>query len=130
GAAAPAGGRAGAGGGGGGRAVGPGPVAGPFRLRGGPMRDVSLVTGATGFIGGYVVRHLVADGVPTRVLVRRPELLPSEVRGQVEVVQGDVRDRAALVAAVRGADTVLHLAACARAWSRDPTEFATVNVQG
>ena len=93
------------------------------------MSAVTLVTGATGFIGGYVVRHLVADGVPTRVLVRRPELLPSEVRGQVEVVQGDVRDRAALVAAVRGADTVLHLAACARAWSRDPTEFATVNVQ-
>src|SRR5438034_9610678 len=43
----------------------------------------TLVTGATGFIGGYVVRHLVADGVPTRVLLRRPELLPSEVRGQV-----------------------------------------------
>src|SRR5438034_3985642 len=43
----------------------------------------TLVNGATGFIGGYVVRHLVADGVPTRVLLRRPELLPSEVRGQV-----------------------------------------------
>ncbi len=92
------------------------------------MTGVTLVTGATGFIGGYLVRRLVADGVRTRVLVRRPELLPPEVRGRIEVVRGDVRDRARLVAAVEGAHTVLHLAACARAWSRDPTEFATVNV--
>src|SRR2546427_596110 len=33
-----------------------------------------------------------------------------------------------VVAAVRGAETVLHLAACARAWARDPAEFTAVNV--
>jgi len=93
------------------------------------MSAVTLVTGATGLIGRHLVRQLVADGVPTRVLARRPELLPPTVQGRLEVVRGDVRDRAALVAAVRGAGTVLHLAACARAWSRDPTEFATVNVE-
>src|SRR3989442_15156569 len=63
-------------------AVGPGPGAAPFRVRGGPMSAVTLVTGATGFIGGYVVRQLVADGGPTRVLVRRPGLLPAGGRGQ------------------------------------------------
>ena len=90
----------------------------------------TLVTGATGFIGSYVLRQLLADGVATRVLVRRPELLPADVRARVDVVRGDMRDRAAVWAAVGkgGRDTVLHLAACARAWSRDPAEFTAVNV--
>ena len=92
------------------------------------MSDLTLVTGATGFIGSYLVRQLVAAGARTRVLARRPELLPAEARPCVEVVRGDVRDGAALAAAVQGAGTVLHLAACARAWSRDPTEFQAVNV--
>ncbi len=92
------------------------------------MSGLTLVTGATGFIGSYLVRQLVSAGARTRVLVRRPELLPADVRSRVEVTRGDVRDGAALVAAVQGADTVLHLAACARAWSSDPTEFAAVNV--
>ncbi len=92
------------------------------------MSAVTLVTGATGFIGSYLVRQLVAAGVTTRVLVRRPDLLSPEVRARVQVVAGDVRDHATLGSAVRGAHTVLHLAACARAWSRDPTEFTAVNV--
>ena len=92
------------------------------------MSGLTLVTGATGFIGRYLVRQLVAAGARTRVLVRRPELLPADARPRVEVVQGDVRDGAALVAAVEGVDTVLHLAACARAWSPDPTEFDAVNI--
>ena len=93
------------------------------------IRGVTLVTGASGFIGRYVVQHLLARGRPVRVLVRRPEALPESARRAVEVVAGDVRDRAALARAVRGAHTVLHLAACARAWSRDPQEFLDVNVR-
>src|SRR3989442_6970900 len=92
------------------------------------VSGLTLVTGATGFIGGHLVRQLVADGVHTRVLARRPESLSAALRARVEVVRGDVRDAGTLVAAVRGAETVLHLAACARAWSRDPAEFTAVNV--
>lgn len=92
------------------------------------MSGLTVVTGATGFIGGHLVRQLVADGVHTRVLVRRPESLSAALRARVEVVRGDVRDAGTLVAAVRGAETVLHLAACARAWARDPAEFTAVNV--
>lgn len=93
------------------------------------MSGVTLVTGATGFIGRYVVRQLLDRGRAVRVLVRRPEALPEPARQQVEVVAGDVRDEAALARAVRGAHTILHLAACAKAWSRDPQEFLAVNVQ-
>lgn len=92
------------------------------------MSAVVLVTGATGFIGSHVVAQLLAGDASVRVLVRRPESLPRSVRDRVQVWPGDVRDPVALSAAVRGAGTVLHLAACARAWSRDPTEFASINV--
>lgn len=92
------------------------------------MNDLTLVTGATGFIGSYVVRDLVARGRPVRVLARRPELLGDQLVRRLDVHRGDVRDAAALTRAVQGASTVLHLAACARAWSRDPLEFAAVNV--
>jgi farnesol dehydrogenase len=93
------------------------------------MSDRVLVTGATGFIGAYVVRQLVAAGARVRVLVRRPAALEPAVRSRVEIVAGDVRDAEALAAAVRGTATVLHLAACARAWPAEPDEFTTVNVR-
>ncbi len=93
------------------------------------MSGLTLVTGATGFIGSYLVRQLVALGATVRVLARRPERLSEQLRQRVDVVEGDVRDRSAVVAAVNGAHTVLHLAACARAWSKDPAEFEDVNVR-
>jgi len=92
------------------------------------MSGLVLVTGASGFLGSYVVRLLVTAGRPVRVLVRRPDALAPAVRSGVECVTGDVRDPAAVCRAVTGTQTVLHLAACARAWSRDPAEFTAVNV--
>jgi nucleoside-diphosphate-sugar epimerase len=93
------------------------------------MNGPTLVTGATGFIGRYLVRRLIADGVPVRVLVRSPARLEPEVVRRLDVVQGDLRDGDSIAAAVHGARNVLHLAACARAWSRDPDEFRDVNVR-
>jgi farnesol dehydrogenase len=94
------------------------------------MRDVTLVTGATGFIGQYVVRQLLEDGECVRVFCRRPEALAHDVRPHVEVVRGDITDRSAMTRAMAGVGTVLHLAGCARAWSRNPREFWDVNVRG
>jgi farnesol dehydrogenase len=94
------------------------------------MNGVTLVTGATGYIGSHVASQLVAARADVRVLVRRPERLPLALRGQVEVRVGDVRDAAVLEHAARGARAILHLAACARAWTRDPREFDAVNVAG
>ena len=45
------------------------------------------------------------------------------------MIVGDVRDRAVLAQGIAGAHTVLHLAAYARAWSRHPDDFMSVNVE-
>ena len=94
------------------------------------MNDRTVVTGATGFIGSKLLRRLVREDVLVRAFVRSPDRLPSEVRGRVEVVTGDVTDPAATREALEGACEVFHLAACARAWARDPDEFTAVNVEG
>lgn len=94
------------------------------------MGRLTLVTGATGFIGNYLVRRMLTEGTGIRVLVRTPERLDADVRSQVEIVRGDIRSTAAVERAVRGAHTILHLAAHARAWSRTPSDFTAVNVQG
>lgn len=92
------------------------------------MSGHTFVTGANGFIGRYVVQRLLAEHRSIRVLVRRAESLSEDVRRRVDVVEGDVRDRGALMRGVMGSDTVIHLAACARAWSPDPRDFFSVNV--
>ncbi len=92
------------------------------------MGGVTLVTGATGFIGTHLVRRLMTEGAAVRILVRAPERLHPDLRDQVGVVRGDIRDARAVGAAIRGVDTVLHLAACARAWARHESEFSEVNV--
>ena len=73
-----------------------------------------LVTGGGGFIGGAVVRQLVARGDRVRSLSRGdyPEL---EALG-VEVRRGDLADREAVSAAAQGCDAVVHVAAKAGVW--------------
>ncbi len=92
------------------------------------MNGTVLVTGATGFIGTYLTRQLIEEGRSVRVFVRRPDALHPRVRDRVKVVQGDLRDREALTTAVQNVETVMHLAACAKAWSPEPSEFREANV--
>src|SRR5215469_1777077 len=71
----------------------------------------TCVTGGTGFIGGALVRRLLAEGAHVRALARpsaRSQAL--EARG-VEVVQGELADVAAIERAMNGVDTVYHTAA-------------------
>ena len=78
-----------------------------------------LVTGAGGFIGSHLVEHLVAEGVDVRAMVHynsrnshgHLELLSADARASFEVVAGDVRDPFFIRSAVKGVDTVFHLAA-------------------
>jgi nucleoside-diphosphate-sugar epimerase len=82
-----------------------------------------LVTGASGLLGGDVARRLAARGDRVAVLQRRPSGLGLEER------LADVRDPAALAAAVAGMDAVVHLAAKVNvvgAWA----DYLAVNVEG
>jgi nucleoside-diphosphate-sugar epimerase len=72
-----------------------------------------LVTGGTGFLGSALVRGLLAEGAVVRSLdddSRGARHRLADIEGKVELVTGDVRDQAAVRAAVRGVDTVCHLA--------------------
>jgi len=89
-----------------------------------------LVTGGTGFVGSRVARKLVAQGEEVRCLVRSSSVLRNLEGLAVRTVVGDLQDAASLVAAVRGCDTVYHVAADYRLWSLDPQELYRSNVEG
>jgi UDP-glucose 4-epimerase len=76
--------------------------------------QTQLVTGGAGFIGSHLVARLVELGVAVRVLDNlssgRWENLAA-VRGQIELIEGDVRDEATVRRAVAGVDVVYHQAA-------------------
>ena len=66
-----------------------------------------LVTGAAGYLGNQTVKRLVADGRPTRALVRhkaKAALRLKEVANQIEIVEGDVTRPASLTPALAGVD--------------------------
>ncbi len=94
-----------------------------------------LVTGGAGFIGSALVRGLLGRGCRVRVFddlsSGRPENLAG-LEGRIDFVRGDVRDADAVRDAVRGADTVFHLAAIAsvQASVDDPLATHDVNVTG
>jgi NADH dehydrogenase len=74
---------------------------------------VLLLTGATGTIGRPLLRRLTADGVAVRCLVRDPRRLGAE-RVRVQIALGDLGDPLSFRHALRGVDTVVHLAAAIR----------------
>ena len=91
--------------------------------------DLFLVTGASGFVGSAIANAARAAGHRVRVLVRgsspRTNIHPDD-----EVVIGDIRDRASLVAALRGVRYLAHAAADYRLWAPAPDEIIRTNVEG
>src|SRR6185436_2158134 len=75
-----------------------------------------LVTGGTGYLGSAICRALTARG---------HDVTPfSRANG------GDVRDRAALAAAARGVNAIVHTAALVTIWRRRQQDFDDINVGG
>ena len=68
-----------------------------------------LLTGATGYVGGRLLPLLVTDGWRVRCLARQPERLLPRVPAGVEVVPGDLLDRASLSAALQGVNAAFYL---------------------
>jgi uncharacterized protein YbjT (DUF2867 family) len=74
---------------------------------------VILLTGATGIVGGELLPLLLGDGHQVRALVRDPRRL-GEHRVNVQIALGDLGDPFSMRHAMRGVDTVIHLAATIR----------------
>lgn len=92
------------------------------------MQPSALITGATGFVGGHLVRHLASRGWRMKALVRATSDTRQLERFGVEQVIGDLNDAAKLQAAGSGIDVVFHLAAVTGL--RGDTDFASANVEG
>jgi NADH dehydrogenase len=80
-----------------------------------------LLTGATGTLGTALLRRLVAEGRRVRCLVRDPRRLGA-MRVRVQIALGDLTDPPSFRNAMRGVDTVVHLAASTRDQPRGSIE--------
>ena len=96
-------------------------------LHGESNRPLLLVTGASGYIGGRLMRALHDAGARVRCMARRPDELRARVPEGVEVVGGDVLDAASLPAALEDVDTayfLIHAMATPRDFAREEGEGA------
>ena len=89
-----------------------------------------LVTGATGFLGGWLVRRLLAEGHEVRIIKRANSSL-EELEGlKLDIVSGDVTDELSLHSACRNIDSVFHLAGLIAYTPTQRTAMERVNVGG
>lgn len=90
----------------------------------------AFVTGGTGFVGGAVVRRLLAEGYAVRTLVR-PGADARQLAGlPVERVLGELADIDALKRGAAGCEQVFHVAALYSFWGHPWEEFYRSNVEG
>jgi len=96
-----------------------------------------LLTGGTGYVGAFTVKALLDAGHSPRLLVRDPAKLAALLPAlgidadAVDVVVGDMTDRAAVDALVSGCDAVIHAAASVAVLNRADAERAfEINVTG
>src|SRR5205807_5447327 len=91
-----------------------------------------LVTGASGFIGQYLIERLRRDGCVVRALAHETGQ-PGERPAGVEVAVGDVRDQQAMKEAAAGCEIVYHLAGKAHVLAEvrgDEDAYRTINTDG
>ena len=98
---------------------------------------LDLVTGGGGFIGSHLVDRLIADGQSVRVLDsfvvgRRSNLRQHDGNPHLEIVEGDVADKATVMRAASDAERVFHLAARADIVPsiQEPEAYYRANVDG
>ncbi|OIO10553.1 MAG: hypothetical protein AUJ52_04020 [Elusimicrobia bacterium CG1_02_63_36] len=94
------------------------------------MSDLAFVTGGTGFVGASLVRLLLDEGLRVRCLAR-PGSDHSNLKGlSVELIEGDLLDRASLARGCEGVRYAFHAAADYRIWVPDAREMYRTNVDG
>jgi UDP-glucose 4-epimerase len=98
---------------------------------------MDLVTGGAGFIGSHLVDRLIAQGRSVRafdsfVVGRRANLQQHSGNSRFEIIEGDVADQDAMMAAADGAERIFHLAARADIVPsiQEPNAYFRANVDG
>jgi dTDP-L-rhamnose 4-epimerase len=96
-----------------------------------------LITGGAGFVGSHLADALLAGGHRVRILDNltrqvHGEEPPSYLSPEVELVQGDIRDPAAVGRAIEGMEVVFHLAAAVGVGQSmyEISHYVSVNTQG
>ena len=94
------------------------------------MEGPVLVVGATGFIGGALLRELVSEGREVRAVARSDNSARRIAELGAEPVQADVLDPPSLRSAMRGCELVFHAGGLNLLCPKDPGRLFEVNVQG
>jgi len=94
------------------------------------MVRTALVTGASGFTGGYMVKNLLDHGYKVRAFVRKTSNTDELKKLPVELAFGDICSPADVESAMRGVDIVFHIAALYRAANLPDKAYIDVNVSG
>ncbi|MBN1541001.1 NAD-dependent epimerase/dehydratase family protein [candidate division KSB1 bacterium] len=90
----------------------------------------ALVTGASGFTGGYLVKNLLKNGYEVRALVRPSSRIKALQASGVECAVGTLEEPEQVGRAVAGVDVVYHIAALYRAANVPDSVYERVNVDG
>ena len=93
------------------------------------MSGTTIVTGGAGVVGSHLVSLLTARGERVRV-IERPGAAVDHLPPSADVTFADIRDEAAVRAALRGCGAVYHLAANPQLWTRRRSDFHAVNYIG
>ena len=88
-----------------------------------------FITGATGYIGNNLAKKLANDGNILHALCRN-ENTNLLSHSNIKIFKGDITDRQSIEKAMQDCEQVYHLAAYARVWSKDPSIFYKLNVEG
>jgi len=91
---------------------------------------MTLITGATGFVGSAVVRHLLDAGDRVRALTRKDSDLRNLNGLKLEIAHGDLRDQDSLRQAMKGCQRLYHVAAYYSLWTPQPRILYECNVDG
>jgi dihydroflavonol-4-reductase len=91
---------------------------------------ISLITGASGFVGSHLARLLVTKGNEVRALARPTSRLEAISGIEIQRITGDLREPSSLDLALQGVHRVFHVAADYRLWASNPREIYQNNVDG
>ncbi|MCH2022270.1 MAG: NAD-dependent epimerase/dehydratase family protein [Saprospiraceae bacterium] len=95
-------------------------------------RTIVFVTGATGFVGSYILRYLIRGNYRVKALRRSTSSmdLVSDIQDKIEWIEGDILDLPFLEEALIGVNQVYHAAAVVSSNHRQVSHMLKVNIEG